>query len=96
MSQIEVKFPKGVRRGESCSLFVRIPETKTTKQVSIAVSRGVSLPDGNVFRIAPKVKYAHIPVTFSKTSPDRVRVKINVKAKSGENYELIENFMIRK
>ena len=96
MSRIEVKPPRGVRKGESGSLFIKIPETKTTKEVVIKVPGGVNLPDGNVFRLAPKVRSASVPVTFSKTAPDRIRVKINVEAESGEKYELVKSFKIRR
>lgn len=96
MSRIEVEPPKGVRKGESSTLFIRIPQTKTIKEIALRVPRGVNLPDGGVFRLAPKVKSANIPVTFSHTAPDRVKVRIDVKAESGEHYKLVESFKIRR
>lgn len=96
MSRIEVEPPKGVRKGESSSLSIRVPETKATKEIALRVPRGVNLPGGSVFRLAPKVKSANIPITFSHTAPDRVEVRINLKAKSGEHYEVVQRFKIRR
>jgi len=96
MSRIEVRTPRGVRKGESCSLLIKVPETNAVKEVAIKVPTGVHLPDGNIFRLAPKVKSANIPVTFSQTAPDRIRVKIKLEAKSGERYELVKSFKIRR
>lgn len=90
-----MEFPKNVRKGESCSILVRVPATGTVKEVTIDISEGATLPDGNVFKLAPDVRSLDIPVTFSHDAPDDVRVRIKVRTKS-EEIELSRPWRIRR
>jgi len=96
MGVISFDPPKGVRKGESCSLLIKIPETRKTKELTIKVPHGVKLPEGNVFRLAPKVRLAHVPLSFSQNAPTKIRLTIKLTTESGERFKLTKVFPIRR
>lgn len=83
MSEIEVEGPSKMRKGESGSIKIRLPETDSVKTIEIGASLGTILPSGRTIKVSREADQIDVPLVVTQEAPDTIEVSVGLVTEKG-------------
>ncbi len=81
MTKIEAKKGSKIRKGEAGTIEVTVPETKSLKELTLVLPKGVSSPEGDKLKLAPKMTHVDIPILVGKEAPEHFTITFRLREK---------------